>query len=528
MALVPQPRFSICHRHPEEPVTGFCASCLRERLAGLNSSGNREVSSSSSMEYGRSKSFSGNTCEKFSGLSEPRRRSCDTRVRNTLWTLFHIDDEKNRFCSEVVVESKSLGFREEEERQNEEEIRVCDEANVFEETIDDFGEAKTMKEHIDLEYEKNRSSGRDLKDIASGFWLAASIFSKKLRKWRRKQKSKKLNSEIGKGETLDIEVKRKMDGQIRETQSDVGDYGMGRRSCDTDPRHSVDGGRISIDSSRYSFEEPRASWDGYLLGRNYARNPSMFSVVEDSPGRFGMSVETSNSAIENGMARGGLAQKKDICPESQLVQKQKISLIRSNSNRKMSMAESISNAKVSPETVEYLHGAKLLITERDLRDSNLGFESPSGGGHRKDVEKIQGRHKGLNIWNFINGRNDRKFEDVERYFGKSCQRVRSEVNEEGKGVSRKLERSNSSGSSRSSEKVVASYSSRRRNPKPNGYESKRREEYVLERSWSAMYSPNNLDNGLLRFYLTPLRSSRKTRRSRLKKSNSAARSIFRL
>ncbi|KAK6935764.1 Protein OCTOPUS-like [Dillenia turbinata] len=528
MALKPQPRFSICYRHPEEPVTGFCASCLRERLAGLNSSDHREVCSSSSTEFRRCKSFSGNKCEKFSGLSEPRRRSCDVRVRNSLWTLFHIDDEKSRFGSEVEVESKTLWFREEEERESDKEIRVCDKANVFEERIEEFGEAKTMKEHIDLEYEKNRSSGRDLKDIASGLWLAASIFSKKLKKWRRKQKSTKLSSEIGKGETLDVEVKRKMDRQIRETQSDVGDYGMGRRSCDTDPRHSVDGGRISIDGSRYLFEEPRASWDSYLLGRNYARNPSMFSVVEDSPVRVETSVETSNSAIENGMPRGGLAQKRETCSETQLVQKQRISLIRSNSNQKMSLTDSISNAKVSPETVEYLHGAKLLITERDLRDYNFGFESPSGGGQLNGVEKIQGRHKGWNIWNLMNWRNDKKYEDVEKYFGKSCQSVSREVNEEGKGVSRKLVRSNSSGSSRSSEKVVASYGSRRSNPKPSGYESKRREEYVLERSRSAIYSPNNLDNGLLRFYLTPLRSSRKTRKSRLKNSNSAARSMFRL
>lgn len=39
--------------------------------------------------------------------------------------------------------------------------------------------------------------------------------------------------------------------QFRETQSEIADYGFGRRSCDIDPRFSLDAGRISFDDPRY-------------------------------------------------------------------------------------------------------------------------------------------------------------------------------------------------------------------------------------------------------------------------------------
>ena len=59
--------------------------------------------------------------------------------------------------------------------------------------------------------------------------------------------------------------------QFKETQFEITDYGFGRRSCDIDPRFSLDAGRISLDDPRYSFDEPRASWDGYLIGRTFPR-----------------------------------------------------------------------------------------------------------------------------------------------------------------------------------------------------------------------------------------------------------------
>jgi hypothetical protein len=57
---------------------------------------------------------------------------------------------------------------------------------------------------------------------------------------------------------------------------------------------------------------------------------------------------------------------------------------------------------------------------------------------------------------------------------------------------------------------------------------KRREDHLLKRNRSARYSPNNLDNGLLRFYLAPLRSygRSKSGKSGLKNSNSMSRNVL--
>ncbi|MCD7447025.1 hypothetical protein HAX54_021658 [Datura stramonium] len=65
-------------------------------------------------------------------------------------------------------------------------------------------------------------------------------------------------------------------------QSEIADYGFGR-SCDTEPRFSLDIGRISIDDPRYSFDEPRASCDVHFMGRSLPRVPPMVSVIEDAP-----------------------------------------------------------------------------------------------------------------------------------------------------------------------------------------------------------------------------------------------------
>lgn len=47
----------------------------------------------------------------------------------------------------------------------------------------------------------------------------------------------------------------------------------------------------------------------------------------------------------------------------------------------------------------------------------------------------------------------------------------------------------------------------------NGYTKKRRDEFVLERNRSARFSPSQVDNGMLRFYLTPMRGNQSGRRN---------------
>nr|DAD28411.1 TPA_asm: hypothetical protein HUJ06_029879 [Nelumbo nucifera] len=648
---LPQPhRLSTCDRHPDQPVTGFCPSCLCERLACLdpatrrksnpssststafkaifnrssvvgdtstattnysNSIRNKASSSSSFFpELRRSKSFSGPRGEGFSGVFEPQRKSCDVRVRNTLWSLFSLDDERKAERKEVrrdvEVETRTLGFsgvggpvfESREEEENEEEIKVLEDAAtvssnvnavVVEERDEEIEEeddeeeeeeeevvvveeveeekVKKMKDHIDLDSHSKKPPGRDLKEIAGSFWLAASVFSKKLQKWRRKQKMKKRSD--GDGASTTMRAEKPSRRQFRETQSEIADYGCGRRSCDTDPRFSLDAGRMSFDDPRYSWDEPRASWDGYLIGRTFPRLPPMLSVVEDVPApvrRFDNQIpveEPMNSINEDETNPGGSAQTREYYSDSSSQRRRK-SLDRSSSIRKMEAAvvaeidetKSISNAKVSPATIDYFHGPKLLVTDRDSRDSNSNFlrddcsesfesafrdsASVVGGGDRKGSKKSR-RWKAWNIWGLIYRRNGTKDEDeetycranvVERSFSESWPELRRDAIGEARGAfNRKVFRCNSSVSSRNSFNMGGSLSSTRKsNAETNEQGKKRREEFVLERNRSARYSPNDLDNGLLRFYLTPLRSSWRSGsgNSRSKNSHSIARSVLRL
>ncbi|KAL5806973.1 hypothetical protein ACOSQ4_029706 [Xanthoceras sorbifolium] len=670
----PQPHrpSTSCDRHPDEHFTGFCPSCLCERLAVLDHSSSSAASSSSRKppttsstaaaalksifkpsvgggggggssssrppffpELRRTKSFSASKNEGFSGVYEPQRKSCDVKVRNTLWSLFHQDDGRNPYKREqnreivAETESRNLGssarpsfqgpvFESKEEDQTETEsdieddnhdddcIRVLEEPNVGpsssnvvviednkvgeiveeeeeeEEEEEDNEEEqerqeqvqeeelKPMKDHIDLDSQTKKQSGRDFKDFAGSFWSAASVFSKKLQKWRQKQKLKKRRNGSG---SARLPVEKPISRQYRETQSEIADYGFGRRSCDTDPRFSLDAGRISFDDPRYSFDEPRASWDGYLMGRTFPRMPTMVSVVEDAPvvhvsrsdTQIPVEEPTMNAINEDETTvPGGSAQTRDYYSDSS--SRRRKSLDRSSSIRKTAAAvvaeidemKSVSNAKVSPATVDYFHGPKLVCGDKELRDSNsnslrddcsetfeMNFRDNASvvgnGGERKGTKKSKRWSKAWNIWGFIHRRGVNKDEDEDRYsrangversFSESWQELRGERNGEVKGgFNPKVMRSNSSVSWRNSTNFGGSFGGSRKNGvEANGHGRKKKDEFVLERNRSARFSPNNIENGLLRFYLTPMRSSRRggSGKSRSNHAHSIARSVLRL
>ncbi|XVF05384.1 hypothetical protein REPUB_Repub05bG0167200 [Reevesia pubescens] len=575
MTLQPHPqphhrqshRLYTCHRHPTTtPVTGFCASCLRERLAGIQENSPITTPTPSTSHLRRSKSCSGGpNPSSSSATSEPRRKSCDVRAHNTLIDLFAIDD-KTRTLTNLNNHPPSKveafqGFEEE-------------------------GELKTMKEFIDLEWGSKKTSGKSL-------WEAASVFSKKLRKWRKKQSKKK-----EKNDGLVVEKSNKRG--LRETQSEIGEYGFfGRRSCDTDTRLSVDIGRLSVDDSRFSFDEPRASWDGYLIGKQNTKVNAEENVAEER-----LSVVNEEERI----SPGGSAQTRDYYADS--LTRRRRSFDRSGSNRKISLGEaeevksSISNAKVSPETVGLFHGAKLLVTEKELRDSNWYSNVESGS---KDVEFVAAGvgQKGFNlkkarkwknvwnIWGLIQRRKESEFGGEEKSSGgdvddgrlaESLQKLRRVANEdedrgirgnvgewtlaeslqklrrlangdEGKCMGgnvadgtlaeslqnlRRVANGDAKGSV-VSQKLMRSYSVSARNSvdgssfygmsvteSTKGDGEKRRDNLMLQQNRSVRYSPNNLDNGLLRFYLTPSRSYRRSKsgRSRLRNSNSVGGSVL--
>lgn len=452
-----------------------------------------------------------------------------------------------------------LGLELKEEGENGTEIRVSAPNEIATAgNVDDFdedGEFKTMKEFIDLEWDRKRNGGRDLRDIAGSFWEAASVFSKKLGKWQRKQKKEKKHdiSIMGGGGCGLVNMEKPSVRKLRETQSEIGEYGFGRRSCDTDPRLSLDVGRLSVDDSRHSFDECRASWDGHLIGKTNPRLMPRVSVMEDRklPNNGIEDLkENVNLKNEGESSPGGTAQTRDYYFE-----RRRKSLDRSSSNRRVGLADdelkSVSNAKVSPETVGLFHGAKLLVTEKELRDSNWyslkDYHAESVDSLSKDVGSVAGgvSKKGFkfkklqrwrnvwNIWGLMQRRSGTKSGDEESSIGgnlvdgsiaESWQKLRGlahgEVN---RMVSQKLIRSYTI-STRDSCQMAGSTSGIE--AKENGL--KRREELVLQRNRSARYSPNNLDNGLLRFYLTPLRSHGRSKsgKSRLKNSHSVTRNVL--
>lgn len=427
-----------------------------------------------------------------------------------------------------------------------------------------------MKDHIDLDGQTKR---RDLKEIAGSFWSAASVFSKKLQKWRQNQKMKKRRCRNGGGGSARLPVEKPIGRQFRDTQSEIADYGFGRRSCDTDPRFSLDAGRMSLDAgrmsfedARYSLEEPRASWDGYLIGRTFPRMPTMLSVVEDDPPPVVMRTDahilSEESLSGNGesdvAAPGGFPQAKEYYSDC----RRRKSLDRSNSVRKsvveMEELKPVSNAKVTPAAADYLHGGqKVVLGDRELRDSgsnslrddgsesfDMSFRDNSsvigGGGDRKGSKKLGRWSKAWSIWSFFRGGSKDEDEDrysrangVERSYSESWPDLRGNRNVDGRGsFNARVFRSNSSVSWRNAQGIGGSIgSSMRKNGVVHGNNGKKgKDEFVLERNRSARYSPNHFDNGLLRFYLTPLRGSRRNgfMKSKSNQAHSIARSVLRL
>ncbi|CAN0879754.1 Protein OCTOPUS [Linum grandiflorum] len=584
----PQPHrpSTSCPRHPEEDnFTGFCPSCLCERLAILDHSSSAAATTSSSSsrkpllasaalraifkpstnssnssninnnnkpsffpELRRSKSFSASKNEGFSGVFEPQRKSCDVRGRNTLWLLFNQGDNNNnnnhhhpveieqqppRVSASGSLRSSVLKPREEEQdgfestESQEDEFEEEEEGNVggntdivvepsiltarnsnakpIEEIIEEedeheeeeeeeeeeeiaieaVEEEKTMKDHIDLD------SSQTKKRVS--FWSAASVFSKKLQKWRQKQKLKKRRSNGGVGGVSvsgTLPVEKPIGRQYRETQSEIADYGFGRRSCDTDPRFSLDIGRMSFDDPRYSFDEPRASWDGYLMGRTFPTRatllPTMLSVVEDAPVVIrsdahipveqpppppqppaAAAVPTIHSVTEDEFVPGGCAQTRDYYTDSST--RRRKSLDRSSSIRSTAAAvvaeidelKSVSsNSKVSPATVEssaingpkvdylreYSHYSNSLRDDCSVETLETGFRDNAsivggGGGDRKEngggAKKSKRWGKGWSIWGFIHRRSVNKDDDrsssyrgvgngVERSFSETWPDLRGE------------------------------------------------------------------------------------------------------
>ncbi|XP_049411390.1 protein OCTOPUS-like [Solanum stenotomum] len=600
-------RLSACYRHPSEPVTGICAACLRERLSGLDSSADSELSivptfsnsfenpdadngpepgpgfdgsrskaatSSFSPDLRRCRSVSTARCEGSCSWSEPRRRSCDDRSsRNTLVNLFGVDDEVGGPNAGFNVESKNLGLTNLSdnvcqsivEHKESEEVRVRADALVRIEDIDEDtqdGELKTMKEFIDLEFHTKNQKSRDFRDIAVNFREATSVFSKKLQKWRQKQREKKLNSRNAEGNDRFSAGNSKLIGyKSKDSRSEIGECAMGRRSCDTEPRFSVDAGRLSLDGPGISIDEPRASWDGYMVARTIPRLTPMLSVVENvllgngnGFDRHRASLDGQMQAIvEDESSSGGSGQSNSDSSSSQ----------RGSSFDRSSSVQSFGKRTLDLEVNEgkYMSNSssahvKLVITERELKDWRLNsikddnlnkYESfPKNGIVAESCDPKKGSKKPARwreVFNLFGNKqklNNNKGE-TRKGEGETISSVTDSNGKQGdKGYDNvkeaaqwRLSRSSSIVGARkscSSSYIPARNSCSSAFDQPRNscdmtelnYSKKKvaeraasanfgRDAFVLERNRSVKCSSNDIDNGTLPFYLMPLRTSRSRR-----------------
>lgn len=486
-------RRSVCHRHPNEPVTNFCALCLRDRLAGLDSStdqlevkhetiiafplsrrtrGHAGASSSRAVpELRRSKSVAVEKCEVLNGSSlDLRRKSCDVRACNRLTDLFDIDDTKTGGSGVVRVESKNIGFSSitepvleiQEVNDDYTRIRISDDSFVRNE-IGDNGEIggeedlKTMKEHIEMELQNKKKN----------FWDTASVFSQKLRKWRQKHKEKKREVSNGGTDTIKSTFEQLKDTQI---QSELPDYGLGRRSCDTEPRFSIDPHRMSVEDPRFSYDEHRASWDGYMIARTIPRLTPMLPIVDDlilPPVNNGITV--SNQQVqqikEEGSTSGTSLQFNSDTSSSHT--ESSSSSIKSSSSKTRFQGDDMKSATNG-------QGTKLVITERELKDWHLSSINASNGymsaknGHKKEM---------TNRWRKVSNLWSNKYKPGDKYNKDSI----------------------NGASLNSSAKLV-------RNSSYVGSRNKTESQAISEEG--GRHSMSDLDSGLLRLHLPPFLKSR--------------------
>ncbi|KAK9059573.1 hypothetical protein SSX86_020277 [Deinandra increscens subsp. villosa] len=489
-------RRSACHRHPNEPVIGLCALCLRDRLAGLDSSsdqlqgkpetivsfalsrrtrrhgGGASSSSGGVPELRRSKSVAVEKCEIPNGLSSDlRRKSCDVRASNRLTDLFDVDDTETGGDGVVTVESKNLGFSSIVEpvlEVNEDlnEIRISNDIIVPNEIKESGGEEdlRTMKEHIEMELQNRKKN----------FWGTASGFSQKLRKWRQKHKEKKQSDDNS-----------RLNFKKYQIQSDAVDHGLGRRSCDTAPRFSIDAHRMSVEDPQFSYDEHRASWDGYMIARTIPRLTPMLPIVDDM---IFPPVSKRITVKEDGSSCGASA-KSNSDSSSSNTGSSSSSMKSSSSSFKTVGLEGSCLKSVQRRNDVIAQETKLVITEKELKDwhlssvngSNLESGSNPPISARRTTVK-NGWRKVSNLWSYKYKPSDKKNGSYIHENEPSLNQ-NNEIN--GANSSSRLVRNGSYVGSRN---ITESH--------PHGQEG-------------ARHSTSDIESGLLRLHYSPFGKSRK-------------------
>jgi hypothetical protein len=253
-----------------------------------------------------------------------------------------------------------------------------------------------------------------------------------------------------------------------------------RRSCEW---------MASRDTSRGSLEPPRHSWDGSMVGRAFAC--SFACLEEPEPPEDGARRSNAEEAV--GEARAVAAESRN------------------------------GGQSDSPDAGG--DGRRLSLRGRSSCDTGMEM-AVSGVGRRRSNRwsRVWDRSITSPLKEFV-----RKGEHVlERSLSESRREVRRGKNAEAADISGEIHQPGRNGHvpGRASQGAIRS-SQAASNGDAQNFRTDWLKNSKIGRSRSVHYtSPGNLDNGMLRFYLTPMRSSRIANRGRRRSSRLFARGLF--